>query len=198
MDDEVQLSSKVDVFFCSALNGDGLRNKMRHLCQARWNSMGDMINLSLLAPAVLTDFQRRRRIVADHTANSEVYIVADDDCFLPARFNLFKCLELMQMNPSFSMISLMPQNAFIAEWTPTNYQTIGNYDIMEHVSVGGIRFCRKGHLIDWPPMDPKTPGYDLIHADAIRKTGKRVGYYRHFSQIHLGEGFSTVWNQEKQ
>lgn len=68
-------------------------------------------------------------------------------------------------------------------------------EVMEHISVGGIRFCRKGLIEKWPPRDAECMGYDLIHSDALRDVGYRVGYLQHVRMEHLGEGKTELWRQ---
>ena len=185
----------IDVFFCSIPYSAGSpRMAMRDKCLERWEHVPGA-NIRRIEPKSLEcedrEFQRLRRIYADINADSHVYVVADDDCLLPDNFNLYRCLGIFQ-DSTFMMLSLLPSNANIVEWNPEGYVPHGTYDVMEHVSIGGIRFCRKWHLKSWPPMG-ESAGYDRIHADAIRAEDGRVGYFRHHSMEHLGEGCSSVW-----
>ena len=147
--------------------------------------------------------QRQRRIDADEMATSDIYVLADDNCLPQEEEFLSEALldmEAMYITETpwtvsyFGMLSLWPGNATIQEWTssPPEHWIILSSKTIEHVSVGGIRFCRKGLLPTWPPMGDG-PGYDRIHADALRELGYRVGYFKHLTMTHLGEGRSTVW-----
>lgn len=190
----------VEVFFCSVddSGGETLRGAMAHLCLTRWLEVEgvDVIPLSdgILGCSAI-GFQRIRRIYADEHSCGDVYIVADDDCLLPANFSLDECVRIFKAS-RFATLSMMPSNATINEWTPQGYVTENTPDVMEHVSAGNIRFCRKGHLANWPLMGDG-PGYDAIHADAIRKQGGRVGYFRSMRSLHLGEGMSSIWDSQK-
>lgn len=173
-----------------------LRAFMSAQCAERWGTVGRGIDFVPLNPLLLqkTDrqFQRYRRIVADGYSHSDPYIVTDDDCLLSEDFSLKECLRIFKEHPEFGIISLLPSNAHIQEWTPENYTVCSDSDVMEVASVGGIRFCRKDILKDWPPMG-EGPGYDAIHAAAIHMAGFRVGYFRNQTMNHLGERHSTVW-----
>lgn len=185
-----------DLFFCSIEDSDEtLRGAMADLCLARWMEV-DGVSIMPIDNGMLDcsamGFQRMRRIYADQNADSDPYIVADDDVLIPADFDLNACVRIFKAS-GFATLSLMPSNCSINEWTPEGYLTENTPDVMEHVNAGHVRFCRKGHLTDWPPMETGYPGYDRIHAEAIRKSGKRVGYFRSMKSLHLGEGFSQIW-----
>lgn len=164
---------------------------MTALCQKRWRR--ENVKIVHLTPDSLDcsprEFQRARRIVAEDLASGP-YVLADSDCLL-LKSPVEPLLDLMARYPEFSIVSLMPSNATINPWTPENYIPVLTEELMEHVSVGGIRFCRKGALKDWPQAYGK--GYDAIHCEVLRKAGFRVGYARNVTMNHLGEGFSTVW-----
>jgi hypothetical protein len=68
-----------------------------------------------------------------------------------------------------------------------------DHDVIEHVSVGGIRVMQAGAMKDWPQMEPGIAGYDRVQADYLRSKGYRVGYLKRFVMNHVGEGHSTVW-----
>ena len=185
----------LDLFFCSASKSKH-RHKMANRCMKRWGQ--EKVRHIAIDPdglhCSLRDFQSLRRIHADHGAAGEIYIVADDDCLLLDDVQVEAAVEVMERNPAFAILSLWPSNATIMPWTPGDgYEPIINEDVLEHVSVGGVRFCRKGILADWPKQGG--PGYDAEHCAAIRQAGYRVGYFRKFGMEHLGEGETTVWLQ---
>lgn len=188
----------IDVFVCSIENSDELRMGMAETCEARWQQVQGVRLIGIYDTMLHCSplgFQRSRRIFADEEATGEVYIVADDDCLLPADFDLDDCLRVFKAHPNFSTLSLLPSNANIMPWTPAGYIPEDTPDVMEHYSAGQVRFCRKGHMQVWPPMSG-SPGYDAIHGEQIRKQGGRVGYFKNFKALHLGEGFSQCWVKE--
>lgn len=83
----------------------------------------------------------------------------------------------------------MLENETINPWTPEGYETFVDDEIAEHVSVGGIRVCRKTGL-EFPPIT--TPHYDATHCQALRDMGYRVGHMRNVTAIHLGKGATTI------
>ncbi len=185
----------IDVFFCTA-SLDPVRVSMAATCAERWMAEPG-IEMAGLSPARLgctpREFQRMRRLTAHAMARTPIYVLADDDSLLPDYPVVEGMVALMERYPHFGMLSTLPSNANIEEWTPENYQTASTWEVMEHVSVGQIRFCRKSVIIDpWPPMTAR-PGYDTQHGEAIRRAGYRVGYSRSFTHLHLGEGKSTIW-----
>lgn len=188
----------IDVFYCFIEESDLLRQGMTHVCLGRWDLVEGARIIGVSESKMQCSpraFQRMRRIFADERAKSDVYIVADDDCLLPPDFNLDECVRIFKES-GFSTLSLMPSNATIQPWTPENYTPVDTPDVMEHFSAGQVRFCRKGHMETWPPMEGG-PGYDGIHGAQIRKQGGRVGYFKNHKALHLGEGFSTIWNPDQ-
>jgi hypothetical protein len=183
----------ISVFFCTMDTKPNDRMLMSALCQERWNQ--ESVRFHRITPGAVEcrpiEFQRMRRIYAEQHADSSVYVVADDDCLLGKESPIAPMLALMEKYPEFGMLSLLPANAAINEWTPEFYVPESDANVMEHVSVGGIRFCRKGVVKNWPAADG--PGYDFLHSEAIRKAGFRAGYARSYKMNHIGEGFSTVW-----
>lgn len=142
-------------------------------------------------------FQRDRRLEAEQNASTDLYIVADDDC-VPDRWStIVECLELAQNASAasqFPVLSLWPSNSTLHPWTPEGYEVYRDKDFEEHVSVGGIRICRKGVVTEpWPPMNDGVRGYDSIQAGHIRNLGYRVGYYKNFLMNHWGRNYSTTW-----
>lgn len=183
----------IDLFFCLGPDRSS-RSEMVTGCLDRW-CREPGLNIHVL-PCLTPERQRERRIEADERSASDVYILADDDCFPKLRNgDITRLARIGLAQTSFpsewGIVSLMPSNATIHQWLPEVYKPLVTHEIMEHVSVGGIRFCRKGYLEKWPPQTGR--GYDRQHADALRLDGYRVGYFRNHYMVHLGEGNSTVW-----
>jgi len=144
-------------------------------------------------------FQRERRIIADQEAKSDIYICADDDCLPESEPFIQKALAIMGRHPDYGILSLWPSNEHIHPWTPPDEEKpllvsgVAHHDteVMEHVSVGGIRFCRKGVMGEWPALEGR--GYDGTHCMALRKAGYRAGYFLDILMTHVGKSYSTVW-----
>lgn len=180
-----------DVFFCTVepMGARTIRGQIRDLCRTVWTTRVQDSRLRWQYGLDIPNFQVARRINADHLAEGSVYVMTDDDMMPMSADIISRGLELMEKYPEFSMLSAMPASATIHPWAEGYLCD----DVMEHVSVGGLRFCRKGILHKWPEFTG--PGYDREHCEAIREAGYRVGYMRDVKANHLGEGkmFSTVW-----
>ena len=187
---------KTDLFFCSVATTP-LRSFMAETCLARWHLEPDTHLTELRDGGDPGGFQLKRRQLAADMADSPIYILADDDC-LPEKPEPFvrDCLEILSHYPEFAVLSLWPSNSTLHSWKADDipgYTPTVTEDVLEHVSVGGIRFCRKDAFtdLDWPPLQGKT--YDSQEAQALRNAGYRVGYFRNFYMNHLGRNYSQVW-----
>lgn len=171
----------IDVFFCTAAPNP-MRLGFAIACFERWKQEPDARlhilrtfedihwwgpwdrdrSLPIHNICCIADFQRERRIYADEVSQTDPYILADDDCLLPSYLELFQAVNvfryynerILRDSNRFAVLSLIPSNAPISEWTPEDYTPFSDDIVMEHVSVGGIRICRKGLLKNWPP--PRT------------------------------------------
>ncbi len=184
------------MFVCH-VPGNGQRESWLRMVLDAWFELGAGPEV-LIPSGTPRIFQRERRIQADQKGG-DFYILADDDClpdisqkdFIPIG------IGVLRSHPQFAMLAPLPSNENIIEWTPDpqldKYTAASDAEVMEHVSIGGIRFCRKGALKTYPPMDKHFAGYDGIHGYALREAGMRVGFIRELRFDHLGAGKSTVW-----
>lgn len=189
---------KPQVFVCH-IPGNPKREQWLRQCTDAWYEMG-------MEPHVLTPggidplaFQRERRLIAERMGG-KFYILADDDCLplcAPEQEFVQDGFSILKNHPEYAMLAPLPTNENIVEWTPSQqldkYAVQSDDEVMEHVSIGGIRFCRKGCLKGWPQITKDYPGYDGKQGEALRKAGWRVGYMRNLNFEHLGAGQSTVW-----
>jgi hypothetical protein len=166
------------------------RYTLANACHAKWEMDGFTVHV--ITPKIVGcsnfDFQKVRRQYAEAHAKESIYVVADDDC-LPL-FHVEQCAEVMRGYPQFAILSLFPQNCNIQPWTPDPevYDAYSGEDVMEHVSVGGIRFMRKGYMTEWPSL-PESGAYDFVQCEYLRQRKQmRSGYFRNFQCLHLGEG----------
>lgn len=134
--------------------------------------------------------QRSRRIFADQMAESEIYVLTDDDCMPLGVDFIARGLAVMQAHPEFGILAAMNVlNKNDAE--PYTGKFIDD-DVWECHAVGGIRFCRKGIIKEWPEsVDPGS--YDMQHHEALVKAGYKAGYMRRVQFNHLGIGLSSHW-----
>lgn len=197
----------VDVFWCSAPKGKE-REAIAERSLDWWRGV-DCVKVHIVTPSALHcdigDFNRLRRVYSDKAAATDPYILTDDDCFPVCsedgteshsafRDYLERGVETLRRHPDFAILSWWPINATINRWT--EIEAFEDLQVTEHVSVGGIRMCRKGHILCWPQSDGV--GYDRTQADYIRKIGRKVGYFQHLRMKHEGEAKSTLWPNTNQ
>lgn len=189
----------IECFFCSSPQSSQREELAQHMFDFWKNQPG--IILRPLDPWVLgcsdRAFQRERRIYAEENAQGEIYILTDDD-MEPETSILEKWIsegvKILAKHPDFAILSAWPANANIVPWTPEEYRPKENSMVLEHVSVGGLRFIRKGAIQGWP--DQKGSSYDTEQCESIRKDGLRVGYFKNLKAVHHGEGKSSLIERE--
>jgi hypothetical protein len=189
----------IDVFLNTITKADDntVRRAMYKLCLTRWGQEpGIFLRYSPCLGVDKVAFQRQRRVDADRLSESDIYVVADDDC-LPMRPEPFveAAVKIMRRHEDFAVISVAPTGHDFERWTPeaSYWKVRHTEDVGEEVSVGQIRFCRKGAMKEWPPMLPGVPGYDMIHADTLRKYGFRSGFFKKIFCHHIGRFYSHLW-----
>jgi len=155
-------------------------------CLEWWKSQP--VELYVVTPEVVgcavEDFNRLRRVYADHMATG-LHIVADDDAI--PQCDIQEAFNLAGKYPDFGTLSLWPEPCIIHQWT--EIQAFEDEHVMEHASVGVIRIQQKG--LPYPPSNGI--GYDRTHGDAIREVGKKVGLLKNFHCYHYGENKSSLW-----
>lgn len=182
------------MFWCTAPHSDH-RASLARQTLLWWKSQKG-VKLHTLNPSIVGctagEFNRERRRWAELRASGLAYIVVDDDCLPLSGECIDAGVTALLAHPEFAILSAFPVNCNISRWTPENYESFEDLQVMEHVDVGGLRFVRKGAMTDWPEMSG--PAYDRIQCDWLRKHGWRVGYAQHSRYKHLGEGASDIWN----
>jgi hypothetical protein len=197
---------KIDVVLSTAQtqkHPENIRAQMYRLCRARWwAEPGVMLRLLERRFGDRSEFQLKRRIEAEERSKTHIYVLADDDCLLDGMNPIvLKACEIMDRHPQFAILSLWPVNSKLNNWRPSITELENNCvdgsvyedeEVLEHVSVGGIRFMRKGAMKEWPPMKPGVPYYDSIQCQYLRNNGFRSGYFRDIRMNHLGRNYSSI------
>jgi len=198
----------IDVYFCQG--GAGLdppdwlvelRKKMSDLCLARWQQE-EGVNVHVITPILLTQagyhapFQKSRRQYAETATRSDIYVVADDDCLLQSDPTVGPVVEIMEKNPNVGILALKEYHSepMVRATVPLKnlYET---EDLIESHAVGGVRFCRKGVITEWPDHDPKNPyQYDSIHGPAVQAAGYISAYTKAYAMMHIGASYSITWS----
>ena len=197
----------IDVYFCKGGSGLDppewlvtLREQMARLCLTRWQCEGG-IDLHTITPYTVkkagytAPFQLSRRKYAEESTRSDIYVVADDDCLIGSDPIVGMAVDIMQQNPLVGILALSERTGppMVRANVPLSdlYQTD---DLIESHAVGGVRFCRRGVVTDWPPHDPDNPyQYDSIHGPAVKKAGYVSAYAKALQMNHIGAGYSITW-----
>jgi hypothetical protein len=198
----------IDVFLC--VSGDlgrdvpgwllYLRQRMTDLCKARWE-IEEGVNLRCINHLLIANrgytapFQLSRRQYAENETRSDIYVVADDDCLLTSDPTVGPVVEIMEKNPNVGILALKMHNKepMVRATVPAKelYETD---DLIESHAVGGIRFCRKGIIKEWPPHSEENPyQYDSIHGPAVQAAGYVSAYTKAYSMMHVGSTYSLTW-----
>lgn len=182
-----------DFFFCSAPQSQERYERSREML-AMWRKAIWPVTVLQAGPGESFRFQSERRKIAERLAQTPIYIVADDD-MEPSRTDCQqKWLRLgcyyMEMYTGFGMLSPLLEATTLMPATVDGSPPFQNSDIQEEHNVGGIRFCRKGVITEWPEQLRR--GYDQEHCAAYQAKGYKVGYMRHLWASHPG-GKSETW-----
>jgi hypothetical protein len=185
----------LDVFFCTMPLSDE-RKRIAEKMLEWWRDV-PMCHVHIVTPESIgsnaKDFNLKRRMFADQTTEW-AYVLTDDDCELNDEKMVWKALGLLEKYTDFAILSALPDNATINPWTPEIYPPFANQEVQEHVSVGGIRFCRTGCMDrGWPIVS--SAGYDAAHCQRLRECGWRSGYANQVRMFHHGEGKSDLWRE---
>jgi hypothetical protein len=198
----------IDVFFCTGSEGRldapdwllDIRASMADLCETRW-SFEEGVNLRILTPSICkhygytAPFQLSRRQYAENETRSDIYVVSDDDCLLTSDPTVGPVVEIMDRNPNVGILALKMHNKepMVRATVPAKelYETD---DLIESHAVGGIRFCRKGIIKEWPAPSEENPyQYDSIHGPAVQAAGYVSAYTKAYSMMHIGSTYSLTW-----
>ena len=200
----------IDVFFCYSPYGLPdtpqwvleLRSRMADLCAYRWE-VERGVNLRWLTPQITTNhgfedipFQQARRMYADENANSDIYVVTDDDCLLTCNPTVYPVLEIMEKHPRLGILALKENRSptpMVRAQKPM-HELRDTEDLIESHAVGGVRFCRKGITPEWPTINPRNPyQYDSQHWPVLVEAGYWSAYAKAYGMIHVGDTYSITW-----
>jgi len=169
----------IDVFYCCWQPRDRLREAIAAPCLMMWESF---CRPKIILPIAMSgrEFQQERRRMAEDKAQTDFYIIADDDCMPLGKNFLERCEDLMRRYPEYALLGT---EDYCAPFGPT--------EIYETKTGGGINVIRKG-IIEVPPFNGQT--WDsCAQGEQIRAKGYKVGRMRDVRRNHFGDGLSTVW-----
>lgn len=178
----------IDVFWCTCVNPeDNIRHHLAQATLARWSADSE-VSLRRVCPQYTQApnrkiFQGERRWYAEENAQSDIYVVADDDCMPIGKTFIARGLEQMAKHPEYVCLSGRIFGA---------YSECAQNEVLteDRLTVGGVYFVRKGGL-PLPPRDKFFDGSEMTHS--ARKMGLKLGIMRDVYFNHLGQGLSSVW-----
>lgn len=119
---------------------------------------------------------------AEEYAQSDPYIIANDDALIYGKDFVQNGLKVMQENPDYGVISGAVVNG-------DQFQFDGP-EVTEIHAVGGLVFLRKGLVTEFPPLEDKY--WDIERDKQVKAKGFRSGYTRMCPYLHMGAKFSVA------
>lgn len=175
-----------DFFFCSAPQSEERYERAKQTL-AMWREVLPVTVLQA-EPHDNYYFQSKRRQIAEATSTTSIYIVADDD-MEPSRTEaklqwILDGVECLLAYPKFGILSPLLEATNLFPATVDGSPPYVDNEVQEEHNVGGIRFCRKGIITEWPEQTRR--GYDQEHCAAYQHHGYKVGYMKHLWANHPG------------
>ena len=182
-----------DFFFSSAAQSPE-RHERAQAMLSMWRRAIWPVTVLQAEPGDSYYFQSERRKMAERLASTPIYILADDDMEPsriedPARW-LAEGVKILERHPGFGILSPLLEDTTLLPSTVDGRPPYTDDDVFEVHNTGGIRFCRKGIVKEWPEQTRR--GYDQEHCAAIQSQGYRVGYMKNLWAVHPG-GKTETW-----
>lgn len=194
------------VYVTCATSGDPVRRSLQEATLAHWRSLGIDPRLQSYPGS-----QRVRFEAVRDDDPGDLFVLADDDCFLRPRAMKLRHADPIETwdqfverqfaaDPKLGMAAAIPQPEFpfeIPQIRPGHgpsffFQTLpqDQWEVWSTIdAVGGIRFIRREALAGDLP-DGTDPLYDYVLCQHLRAKGWTVGYFPHLQCHHLGHGLS--------
>lgn len=137
---------------------------------------------SIAEPNCEIPFATESLHTAENNAESDPYIISNDDCLIYGQDFVQNGLRVMRNNPDFGCVSGAVTNG-------DQYQLDGP-EIHEIHAVGGLVFLRKGLVKEFPPLEDCY--WDLERHRQIVQAGFKSGYSKWMPYLHLGARFSVA------
>jgi len=120
--------------------------------------------------------------MAEQLAESDPYIIANDDTLIYGQDFVQNGLGVMERNPDYGVISGAVVNG-------DQFQFDGP-EVTEIHAVGGLVFLRKGLVTEFPPLEDCY--WDIERDRQVKAKGFRSGYTRMCPYLHMGANFSVA------
>ena len=120
--------------------------------------------------------------LAEHFADTNPYIICNDDNLPYGQDFVEKGLDIMARHPEYGVISGIVTNGH------EPYDT--ENEVHEIHAVGGLVFLRKGLVTEFPPLEDCY--WDLERHRQVTAKGFKSGYSHRLPYLHMGAHFSVA------
>jgi hypothetical protein len=182
--------------FIRVFSSNELRLGFAIAAVARWKMQKD-VNVTVLQweDGIAQDFGCKRWFpvgdapfatmslhAAEQMAESDPYIIANDDTLIYGQDFVENGLKIMEKYPEFGCVSGAVTNG-------DQFQLDGP-EITEIHAVGGLVFLRKGLVTEFPPLEDAY--WDIERHRQIVAKGFKSGYTKMCPYLHMGANFSVA------
>jgi len=122
--------------------------------------------------------------LAERLADSDPYIICNDDNLPYGQDFVIKGLDIMKRYPDYGVISGVVVNGDGSEFE------LNGPEVKEIHAVGGLVFLRKGLVTEFPALED--PSWDLERHRQVVEKGFKSGYARDLPYLHMGAKFSIA------
>lgn len=127
-------------------------------------------------------FATKSLMLAEEFADSDPYIISNDDCLIYGSDFVRNGLHVMAQNSDFGCVSGAVTNG--------DQFKIDGPEITEIHAVGGLVFLRKGLVTEFPPLEDCF--WDGERHKQVVAKGFRSGYTKMCPYLHIGANFSVA------
>jgi len=121
---------------------------------------------------------------AEEHANSDIYVICNDDNLPYGQDFVSKGLSIMDQYPDYGVISGVVVNGEGSEFE------MNGPEVKEIHAVGGLVFLRKGLVTEFPPLEDCF--WDGERHKQVVEKGFKSGYSRNLPYLHMGAHFSVA------
>ena len=136
----------------------------------------------LLANDLHNPFSAKSLRQAESRAQSDPYIISNDDTLIYGQDFVQNGLNIMEKYPDFGCVSGAVTNG--------DQFTLDGPELTEIHAVGGLVFLRKGLVTEFPPLEDAY--WDIERHRQVVAKGFRSGYTRVCPYLHMGANFSVA------
>ena len=129
-----------------------------------------------------TPFAAHSLKLAEHFADSNPYIICNDDNLPYGQDFVSKGLDIMARHPEYGVISGVVTNGH----EPYDKEN----EVHEIHAVGGLVFLRKGLVTEFPPLEDCF--WDGERHKQVIEKGFKSGYSHRLPYLHMGAHFSIA------